>query len=168
MSAPSTFPARPNLVIVGSIWGTVVGVLLTILGTIGLVALAFITTPDMDEETAGYLIYVLPAFACGIAFLPVVIGSAIVGLGLGVYYQRQPQRLGSPTPLLIGVGVAVVVFIILFGLVYNFLGGSPLTEAGNVSVQTNMEIAAWVSPFLLMMILGYGWLSTMLNKRIPV
>lgn len=167
MSAQSSIPVRPNLVITGTIWGTVVGFLLTLLGTIGLVALAFITSPDLDDETAGYLLYFLPAFACGIAFLPMVIGSAIVGLGLGVYYQRQPHRLTGLTPILIGVGVAVVVFIILFGVMYTFLGGSPLTEAGNVSVQTNLEIAAWVSPFLIMMILGYGWLSNMLNKRIP-
>ena len=65
------------------------------------------------------------------------------------------------------MGVAVVLFIILFGLVYIFLGGSPLTEAGNISVRTNLEIAAWVSPFLVLMMVGYGWLSTMLNKRIP-
>lgn len=167
MSAQSSIPTRPNLVITGTIWGTVVGFLLTILGTIALVAISFLTTPDIDDELAGYLLYVLPAFACGIAFLPMVIGSAIVGLGLGIFYQRQPQRLAGLTPLLIGVGVSVVVFIILFGLVYTFLGGSPLTEAGNVSVQTNLEIATWVSPFLVLMMLGYGWLSNMLNKRIP-
>jgi hypothetical protein len=167
VSAESVAPPRPNLVIIGVIWGTVVGFLLTLLGTIALVAISFLTTPDIDDELAGYLLYVLPAFACGIAFLPMVIGSAMVGLGLGVFYQRQPQRLAGFTPVLIGVGVAVVVFILLFGLVYYFLGGSPLTEAGNVSVQTNLEIAAWVSPFLVLMMLGFGWLSNMLNKRIP-
>ena len=167
MSAPSSIPARPNLVAVGTIWGIVVGVVLTLLGTIALVALSFLTTPDIDDETAGYLLYVLSTIACGIAFLPVVIGSAVVGLGLGVYYNRLPRRLTGVAPILIGVGVAVVVFIILFGLVYTFLGGSPLTEAGNVNIQTNLEIGLWVAPFLVLMILGYGWLSNMLNKRVP-
>ena len=134
MSADASIPTRPNFMITGALRGTIVGIVLTLLGTMGLVALAFITTPDLDDETAGYLLYALPVFACGIAFLPMVIGSAIVGVGLGVFYQRQPRRLGGATPWLIGVGVAVVLFIILLGLVYIVLGGSPLTESGNIIV----------------------------------
>jgi hypothetical protein len=167
MAPQSPTAARPNIILIGTIWGVVVGVLLTILGTIGLVAMAFVTTPDVDDEWMGYLLFIIPTFVCGGAIVPMAIGGAIAGGGMGAFYHRQPYRLTGGTPTLIGVGMGAILFVILFGLIYAVFGGSPFTQAGNLDVQNNIELALWVSPFLAMMMLGYGWLSNLLNKRVP-
>jgi hypothetical protein len=167
MAPESPAANRPNSILSGIIWGGVVGVVLTILGTIGLVAMAFVTTPDVDDEWMGYLLFIIPTFVCGGAIVPMVIGGVIAGGGMGAFYQRQPYRLTGGTPTLIGVGVGAILFVILFGLIHAVFGGSPFTQAGNLDVQNNIEMALWVSPFLAMMMLGYGWLSNWLNKRVP-
>lgn len=162
-------PNRPNLIARGILWGAILGFVLTLLGAFGLGLVAYFTTPDieMDSEMAGYLLFVAPFFACGIAVLPLVVSGAIGGGALGIYYQRLTRRHNGLTPLLIGVAVAVLLFIIGFALVYAFLGGSPVTNAGNLDMETNQQIALWTGPFLLVMIVGFGWLSTMLNKHVP-
>ena len=165
MSAQSAIPPRPNLIPLALIWGALIGLGVALLATFISTMLTLLTTPGLDDEARGYILYIIPAFYCGIIFLPFMIASALVGLGFALYYNRQPRRI--PTGR--ATGIAIVTALLVFGigglLMLSIFMGSFAPPVGNG--ESILVTLIWLGPLLLLLMAGYSLLASWLNRKLP-